>query len=68
LGRWLPEGPAGGRGAGRQRFESMSGRKTGVDDAALLDAMYGQYRETRSYASLVVSLAKSPSFTVKSAN
>lgn len=68
FGKLLTEDPRVARCASKQLFESMSGRKTDAADDALLDALYGQYLETRSYASLVVSLAKSPSFTVKSAN
>lgn len=68
FGKLLTEDPRVARCASQQLFESMAGRKTGTADDALLDAMYGQYLETKSYASLVVSLAKSPSFTVKSAN
>lgn len=68
LGRVLTEDPRVGRCASQQLFESMAGRKTQPSDDATLDALYAQYLDTRSYGSLVLSLAKSPSFVLKTAN
>jgi hypothetical protein len=66
LGALIAEDPRVSRCAGKQLFESMSGRKTQSTDDATLDALHAQYLETRSYGSLVLALARSPSITVKS--
>lgn len=67
LGQLLAKEPLVARCAGQHLFESMNGRKAKPADAATLDALYAQYRDSRSYGSLVLSLARSPAITFKTA-
>ncbi|MDX2014643.1 MAG: DUF1592 domain-containing protein [Myxococcaceae bacterium] len=65
LGRLLAKEPLVARCAGQHLFESLNGRKADPADGPTLDALYAQYRQTRSYGSLVLSLARSPAITFK---
>lgn len=55
------------RCATRQLFHAFLGRTAGQADVPTLDALAGQYFETRSYRSLVLALAQSPAITFKGA-
>jgi hypothetical protein len=68
LGALVANDPQVARCAATQLFQSFVGRQAAPADAATLDALQGQYYETRTHHSLVLSLVKSQAITFKGAN
>jgi hypothetical protein len=65
LAELLVKDPRVQRCLGEQLLESMAGRNVVSADGATLDALRAQYVETRSYGSMLVALARSPSIAMK---
>lgn len=68
LGAQMAEDPRVARCAATQLFQAFVGRHASAADDATLDALQGQYYETRSHHSLVLSLVQSQAITFKGAN
>lgn len=68
LGELLKNDPAVAACATRQLFHVVVGRQSTADDQATLDALIGQYYQSRSWRSLLLAVVSSPAITQKGAN
>lgn len=68
LGELLRNDPAVAACATKQLFHVMVGRASTAEDVATLEALSGQYYQSRSWRSLLLAVASSPAIIHKGAN